>query len=113
MLDAFKKMGNGGGKPGRQQADELQALIAASKEERAALSTMLTQIQLQTTKLATASKPLQEVEATATKAHERIDEVAERLGKIDVRTSELETLDARIRKLTEEVVQAEQEAVKL
>ena len=55
MLDAFKR-GNSGGKPVRQQADELQTLIAASREERAALSTMLTQIQLHTSKLATASK---------------------------------------------------------
>ena len=52
MLDAFKK----GGATRQQQADELQSLIAASKEERAALSTMLTQVQLQSAKLASAGK---------------------------------------------------------
>ena len=57
MLDAFKKSG-----ATRQQSDELQSLIAASKEERAALSTMLTQVQLHSAKLASASKSLQEVE---------------------------------------------------
>ena len=52
MLDAFK------GKSGatRLQADELQTLIAASKEERAALSTMLTQLQLHSAKLVTTGK---------------------------------------------------------
>ena len=43
MLDAFKK---NTGPNGRAQADELQALINSSREERAALSTMLTQIQV-------------------------------------------------------------------
>ena len=42
MLDAFKKTG-----ATRVQSEELQSLIAASKEERAALSTMLTQLQLE------------------------------------------------------------------
>ena len=65
MLDAFKK---GGAKPVQQQFDELQALIAASKEERAALSTMLTQIQLHSAKLAGAGKQLQEVDEKAGKA---------------------------------------------
>ena len=58
MLEAFKKSG----KPGRNQAEELETLIATSREERAALSTMLTQMQLQTTKLSTAGKSLQEVD---------------------------------------------------
>ena len=79
MLDAFKKSG----KPARNQAEELEALIATSREERAALSTMLTQMQLQTTKLATAGKSLQEVDEKAGKAHARLDEVIDRLAKAD------------------------------
>ena len=62
MLDAFKKG------PSKQQASELQSLIAASKEERAALSTMLTQVQLHGAKLSNAGKALQEVEEKAAKA---------------------------------------------
>ena len=77
MLDAFKKTPV---KPVRQQADELEALIATSREERAALSTMLTQIQLHGTKLATTGKSLQEVEEKAGKAHLRLVEVSERLS---------------------------------
>ena len=61
------------------QSDELQSLIAASKEERAALSTMLTQVQLHSAKLASASKSLQEVEEKAGKANSRLDEVTDRL----------------------------------
>ena len=54
MLDAFKSKSGAS----KLQSDELQTLIAASKEERAALSTMLTQVQLHSAKLATAGKTL-------------------------------------------------------
>jgi len=113
MLDAFKKMGNSGGKPARQQSEELEALIETSREERAALSTMLTQIQLHSAKLATAGKTLQEVEEKAGSAHTKLDEVTERLAKADVRAKELETIDGRIRTLGEAVAQAERDTVKL
>ena len=69
MLDAFKKSGVSR----QQQADELQTLIAASKEERAALSTMLTQVQLHSAKLASAGKTLQEVEDKAGKTNIGVD----------------------------------------
>ena len=77
MLEAFKKSG----KNGRNQAEELEALIATCREERAAVSTMLTQMQLQSTKLATAGKSLQEVDEKAGHAHALLDEVMERLAK--------------------------------
>lgn len=108
MLDRFTKTGSS-----RQQTDELQALIAASKEERAALSTMLTQIQLHGAKIIAAGKTLQEVEEKAAKAQTRLDELQERLGKADTRTKELEAVETRIRSLTEAVGQAEKEAVRL
>src|SRR5215216_1100270 len=104
MLDAFKKTG-----ATRQQSDELQALIAASKEERAALSTMLTQLQIQSAKLASASKSLHEVEENAGKAHARLDEVNERLAQAGKRTTELEAIDARITSLADAVAGAEKE----
>src|SRR5512140_2204542 len=110
MLDAFKK---GNAKPARQQSDELQALIAASKEERAALSTMLTQIQLHSAKLVTASKSLEEVQENAGKAHTRLDEVTERLDRADTRVRELEAIDARIKALAEAVGTAEAETGRL
>src|SRR5262249_52937478 len=108
MLDAFKKSG-----ASRQQSDELQALIAASKEERAALSTMLTQVQLHGAKIVAAGKTLQEVEEKAAKAQTRLDELTDRLTKADTRAKELEAVDARIRTLTEAVAQAGKETTRL
>jgi chromosome segregation ATPase len=79
MLDAFKKNGTAR----QQQADELQALIAASKEERAALSTMLTQVQMHSAKLATAGKSQQEVEAKAAKIEARINALADAVSQAE------------------------------
>ncbi|MGH9410848.1 MAG: hypothetical protein ACRD1V_15500, partial [Vicinamibacterales bacterium] len=110
MLDAFKKSGT---KPARQQSEELQTLIAASKEERAALSTMLTQVQLQSAKLASAGKVLEDVQEKAGKAHSRIDEIAGRLDTAADRVKALEAIDARIKGLTDEVTRAEREAGRL
>ena len=108
MLDAFKKSG-----ATRLQSDELQTLISASKEERAALSTMLTQVQLHSAKLASAGKTLQEVEEKAGKAQARLDEVNERLTKAAKRATELEAIDARIKTLADAVSHAEQETGRL
>src|SRR6185503_21216653 len=92
MLEAFKKSG----KNGRNQAEELEALIATCREERAAVSTMLTQMQLQSTKLATAGKSLQEVDEKAGHAHALLDEVMERLANADTRAKDPETIDTSI-----------------
>ena len=62
MLDAFKKRGAGdGGMLAKEQMAELQALIGQAREERAALSTMLTQVELHGSKLSTLGRSLQEV----------------------------------------------------
>ena len=52
MLDAFKMMGASGKKAQQTAADELQALINTAKEERSALSEMLTQVTIRSGKLA-------------------------------------------------------------
>src|SRR5258708_22342704 len=109
MLDAFKSKSGAS----NLQFDELQALIAASKEERAALSTMLTQVQLHSAKLSSSSKTLQEVEEKAGKAHTKLDEVTDRLNQTAGRVKELEAIDARIKTLTDSVAHAEQEAGRL
>jgi DNA repair ATPase RecN len=101
MLDVFKKSGSS-----RQQSDELQTLIAASKEERAALSTMLTQVQLHGAKIVAAGKTLQEVEEKVAKAQTRLDELQDRLNKADARAKELESVETRIKALTDAVGQA-------
>src|SRR5262245_27521517 len=109
MLDAFKK----GPASRQQQADELQTLIATSREERAALSTMITQVQLHSAKLASAGKMLQEIDEKTSKANARIDEVNDRLETAARRTAELEAIDARIKALADAVAHAEQETTKL
>ncbi len=114
MLDAFKKIGGGGGaKSTREQVGELQALIATAREERSALSTMLTQVQLHSAKLAQAGKSLQQVDEKASVANTRVGEVGDRLTKLDKRVQDLEAIDKRIGTLLEAVAQAEQTASKL
>jgi len=110
MLEAFKK---GQSKPAQQQAQDLEKLIATSREERAALSTMLTQIQMQSSKLAAASNALQDVEQLVTNANERIDQVSDRLKTAEARSTELEAIESRIRTLVETVARAEQETSSL
>ena len=100
MLEAFKKTQT---KPAQQQANELQALIATSKEERAALSTMLTQIQLQASKLATAGKNLQDVEELVTGRTRGSIRCRSGSEAAEARSVELEAVDARIGTLTDGV----------
>ena len=45
-VSVTKKMGLSGVKPTKEQGDELQALIKMSREERGALTPMLTQIKI-------------------------------------------------------------------
>src|SRR5262249_34955890 len=51
MLDAFKNMTGGKGKLTQQQTDDLEVLIATAKEERSAISAMLTSLTTRTAKL--------------------------------------------------------------
>ena len=103
MLDAFKRIGSGN----RQQAGELESLIAAAREERAALSAMLTQVQLHGAKVAAAGKAVQQVEEQAAKAVGRVEELSTKLSAVDMHVQALATIDTRIRTLSEAVGQAE------
>jgi hypothetical protein len=51
MLDAIKGFAGNNKAQQKQQSDDLQSLIAAAKEERSALSAMLTQISSLSSKL--------------------------------------------------------------
>ena len=53
MLDAFKGLTAG---KAQKQTEDLQALIVAAKEERGALSAMLTQISMRSSKLSQMGK---------------------------------------------------------
>ena len=87
MLDAFKKHGS---RPSPEQAGELDTLIVTSKEERAALSTMLTQLHLQAAKLAGAGQALQHVDERVAKAAGWLDRIAERMMTLESRAAAME-----------------------
>ena len=107
MLDAFKKG------QGNSSASDLQALIASSREERAALSTMLTQIQLQSSKLASAGKALQNVEELVGGANERLEQIVARLDAAESKARVLDEIETRIAALHDGVARAEQDAARL
>jgi len=77
MLDAFKNITGGGkGKLVQKQADELELLIATAREERSAISAMLTALTTRSAKLTPLSKSLEQVTERATSGPTRLDEIA-------------------------------------
>ena len=69
MLDAFKNMTGGKGKLVQKQTDELELLIATAREERSAISAMLTALTARSAKLAPLGKTLEQVSEKATDGH--------------------------------------------
>ena len=61
MLDAFKGIGG----KSQRQAEDLQKLIDTAREERSALSTMLTQVSMLSAKLGQAGKALEQITRVA------------------------------------------------
>ncbi len=109
MLDAFKNMTGGGkGKLVQKQTDELELLIASAREERSAISAMLTALTTRSAKLAPLGKSLEQVTEKATSVTTRLDEIAARLTALDERTKELDEVDRRIQALKDAARQAEQ-----
>src|SRR3954462_4821694 len=109
MLDAFKQMAGGGkGKLAQQQTDELELLIATAREERSAISAMLTALTTRSAKLTPLGKSLEQVSEKATNVTARLDDIAKRLTTLDDRTRELEEIVKRIQALKESAKQAEQ-----
>jgi chromosome segregation ATPase len=105
MLDGFKKHH---GRSAREQADDLEALIATSREERAALAMMLSQIQVHGAKLTAATRTLQEAEQRSAEVERRLDELMTRMTQVNNRTHDVEALEMRLRTLSDAVAAAEQ-----
>ena len=61
MLDAFKNMTGGKSKLVQKQTDELELLIATAREERSAISAMLTTLTTRSAKLTPLGKSLEQV----------------------------------------------------
>ena len=78
MLDAFK--GFTGGKT-QKQFDDLQTLIATAREERGALSAMLTQVSMRSGKLSQVGKSLDRIDEKAGAAASRLAELQPRISK--------------------------------
>src|SRR3989442_2697741 len=108
MLDAFKNITSNKGKLVQKQTDELELLIASAREERGALSTMLTALTTRSAKLMPLSKSLEQVDEKAMSVSTRLDEIASRLNALDDRTHEIEEVDKRIQALKDAAKQAEQ-----
>src|SRR6266850_1299570 len=108
MLDAFKNMTGGKGKLVQKQTDELEHLIATAREERSAISAMLTSLTTRSAKLTPLSKSLEQVTERATSVTARLDEIANRLTALDDHARQLEELDKRIQGLKESARQAQQ-----
>jgi DNA repair exonuclease SbcCD ATPase subunit len=104
MLDGFKKHQ---GRSAREQAGDLEALIATSREERAALTMMLSQIQVHSAKLSAATRTLQEVEQRSADAERRLDAIMGRMAQVNSRTDDVEALEMRLRTLGDAVAEAE------
>ena len=86
MLDAFKQMAGGSkGKLAQQQTDELEMLIATAREERSAISAMLTALTTRSAKLTPLGKSLEQVSEKASGVTAKLDEIAERLAALDAR----------------------------
>src|SRR2546430_9761663 len=108
MLDAFKNITSGKGKLVEQQSEELEQLIATAREERSAISAMLTSLTTRSAKLTPLGKSLEQVSEKASSVTAMLDEIAKRLSALDERTKELEEIDKRIETLKESAKQAEQ-----
>src|SRR4029079_13044536 len=107
MLDAFKTMAGGKNKLVQKQTDDLEQLITTAREERSAISAMLTALTTRSAKLAPLGNTLEQVSERAHAAASRLDDITKRLTALDDRTKELSELDKRIQTLKDSAKQAE------
>src|SRR2546422_3504892 len=106
MLDAFKNIG-GKNRLTQQQTTDLELLIATAREERSALSAMLTALTTRSAKLAPIAKSIEQAGEKAASVTGRLDEIAKRLAVLDDRTKEVDEVDKRIQALKDAAKQAE------
>src|SRR5918999_6249861 len=109
MLDAFKGLGG----KAQKQSDDLHGLIAAAREERSALSAMLTQISMRSAKLQTMGKTLEQVGQKAGAASDRLDELVKRVEGLEERARAFGEIDKRVKSLIDTATNAQQAAEKL
>src|SRR5436309_14419321 len=99
MLDAFKNLTGGNAKLVKRQTDELELLVATAREERSALSAMLTALTARTAKLTPIGKSLEQASEKTTSMTARLEEIAKRPTALDEKTRELSEVDNRVQAL--------------
>src|SRR5919108_2994600 len=109
MLDALKGLGG----KAQKQSDDLQSLIAAAREERSALSAMLTQISMRSSKLQQMGKSLEQVGQKAGQASDRLDELVKRVEGLEERARSFGEVDKKVAGLIATATQAQLAAEKL
>src|SRR6185503_580135 len=112
MLDALKTLA-GGGKAAQKQAEELEALIATAREERTALSAMLTQVTMRAGKLTETGKTLEAVGKTAGTATETLEVLTKRLDEMQRQASVLSDVEKRAQLLEAAISQAQAKTERL
>ncbi len=111
MLDAIKGLRRGG--KGQKQAEELEALIATAREERTALSAMLTQVTMRGSGLAETGKSLEQVDKKTAAATGAIEALARRIGEIEQQARALGDVERRALWLDATVGLAQEKTEKL
>lgn len=107
MFDTLKGLAGGG--KARQQP-ELEALIQAAREERNALSTMLTQLTTRGARMMETAKALEQVETRATAAAAALDGLARKVAALERRATALDEVEQRIQTLLDAAARAQQQA---
>ena len=97
----------------KKQLDELQQLVSQARDERAALSAMLTQMAGGTSKLAQTSKALDQVSAKADGALKKLEDLGHKVASYDERAKAFEQLEKRVGGLLEQVGDAQRMAEKI
>ena len=111
MLDTFKRI-VGGGKAQRQVKD-LRRLIETAREERGALSTMLTKVRTRSSKLGQIDKSLEAIDQKASSIGERLGEMLSRIDGLEARTKAFDEVEQRVEAMLQRAGAAQEVAEKL
>src|SRR5438309_9678866 len=112
MLDAFKNMTGGRNKQLQTQTTDLETLIATAREERSALSAMITSLTTRGAKLTPLSQSMEQVHEKANGVTARLDDISKRLATVDTQTKLLDAFDKRIKTLDEVLKRIEDTTLK-
>ena len=110
-MDVFKWIGGGG--KAQRQVEDLHKLIETAREERGALSAMLTQVSTRSSKLGQVGKSLKAVDQKANSIGERLGEVLSRIDGLEARTKAFDEVEQRVEAMLQTAGAAQEVAEKL